>query len=56
MNLTLYTLLPVLATVTPGSFADILQNATSVFTWFITSMGRCLNLRNHQKIQNQTNR
>lgn len=32
-------LLPILATADPGSFGDILSNATSVFTWFITSMG-----------------
>lgn len=32
-------LYPVLATSTPGSFSDILANATEVFTWFITSMG-----------------
>lgn len=34
-----FLLYPVLATSTPGSFSDILANATEVFTWFITSMG-----------------
>lgn len=34
----LYALLPILTT-GGDTFADILSNATSVFTWFITSMG-----------------
>lgn len=33
-----YALIPILSA-GGDTFADILQNATSVFTWFITSMG-----------------
>ena len=32
-------LYPILATADPGSFTSLLSDATSVFTWFITSMG-----------------